>query len=172
MDEIRRRTMRLPVVLTADELEQKKDELVKWTQTADENEAHFDAWLAQQKEERKLKEATIMSARGYASRAAKTIQAGTEEREVEVADCFQAGNIVTIRLDTEAQIAIRPANDAERQMLLAIPEQPAGPPECCCENENVDCPIHGPDGVGEEEDDIQDGGDGGDEDGSPGDAVS
>lgn len=157
MDEIRRRTLTLPVVLTSEELEEKKQELVRWTQTADDNEAHLEAWVAEMKEEKKLKEATVMSARGYAIRAARTIQAGKEDREVDVADYFDTGNIVTVRLDTGEQVSTRAANEHERQMLLAVPEEKVPEdeePVCSCESEEVasiDCPIHDPHGKGDDE---------------------
>ena len=142
MEEIRRRWMRLAVALTDEELENKKRELVDWVRTRADNEADLESWVAEMKEDKKLKEATIVSAGGYANRAANIIKAGEEDRDVEVADHFDGGIIVTTRLDTGELVSTRPANDDERQLLLSMP----GPKVCSCESEevaSVDCLIHG-----------------------------
>jgi hypothetical protein len=112
--------MHLPVKLTDEELEGKKVELVDWTRTRAANEADMEAWLSEMKDEKKLKESTILAAGGYAKRAADIIKAGEEPRDVEVADLFDGGNIVTMRLDTNELVSTRPANDDERQLLLAM----------------------------------------------------
>jgi hypothetical protein len=146
MEEIRRRWMRLAVALTDEELETKKRELVDWTRTRAQNEAEMEAWVAEMKEEKKLMEATIVSAGGYANRAANIIKSGEEDRDVEVSDNFDGGSIVTLRLDTGEIVSTRPANDDERQLLLAMPQANVGELKCICKNDDldeVDCPIHG-----------------------------
>jgi hypothetical protein len=130
MDEIRRRWMHLPVKLTDDELEGKKVELVDWTRTRAANEADMEAWLSEVKDEKKLKESTILAAGGYAKRAADIIKSGEESRDVEVADNFDGGNIVTIRLDTYEVVSSRPANEDERQLILAMPKEPSAVAPC------------------------------------------
>ena len=158
MDEMRRRFMRLAVKLTEEELEKKKTELVEWTRVRAENEHGLEAWAAEMKEEKKQKEAQILAAAGYANRAADIIEAREERRDVEVSDNFDAGNVVTVRLDTGEVVATRPCNDDERQMLL--PKAPCEPGDhhtvdgvcqkcgghCICESVEIkamDCPIHG-----------------------------
>jgi hypothetical protein len=172
MDEIRRRHMRLPVKLTEEELDKKKGELVEWVRVRAENEHQLESWVADMKEQKKLKEAEILSAAGYANRAADIIEAREERRDVEVGDYFDGGNVVTVRLDTGETVATRPATEEERQLLLPVEkaplDEPGEPLECSCEDSDVaaiDCPIHGPDGVGEPEPEEEN-------DGSPNDGVS
>lgn len=159
MDEIRRRNMRLAVKLTHMEMVAKQEELVRWTQVRAENEGNLEARLAEMREEKKGMEAEILSAASYARRAADVIQAGEERRDVEVVDYFDTSNIVTVRTDTGETVATRPANDDERQMLLP-PVAAAVEAVCTCEDPEVasiDCPIHGPEGSGQTQDDVDDG---------------
>ncbi len=142
MDKIRNRFMRLPVKLTEEELDKKKGELVEWTRVRAEGEHRLEARVAEMKEEKKQMEAEVLSAAGYANRAADTIEAGEERRDVEVTDFFDGPNIVTIRSDTKETVASRPATEDERQMVLPHPELKA----CICTSGDVaavDCPMHG-----------------------------
>lgn len=179
MDEIRRRFMRLPVKLTEEELEKKKGELVEWVRVRADSERRLEARLAEMKEEKKQMEAEILSAAGYANRAAEVIEAREERRDVEVADHFDAGNILTIRLDTKETVATRPTTEDERQLQLGLgetpPEEPPAeeeePPACSCIDDAVaaiDCPLHGPEAKPSQHPEDQEEGQG---DGSPSDDV-
>ena len=146
MDKIRNRFMRLPVKLTEDELAKKHSELVDWTRVRSEGEHRLEARLAEMKEEKKQLEAEVLSAAGYANRAADVIEAREERRDVEVTDYFDGGNIVTKRNDTDEIVATRPADETERQMLLPQADIGTEEPQCVCESEEIaaiDCPLHG-----------------------------
>ena len=148
MDEIRRRWMRLPVRLTEEELEKKRAELVDWVRTRSDNESELEAWISEMKEAKKLKEAQILAAAGYANQAADIVAAREERRDVEVGDFFDAGNIVTLRLDLGEIVATRPADETERQLLLSLPEKKT---EEATETE----PVHKPQEEGEAVEDHQ-----------------
>ena len=123
-EELRRRNVSLACLLTEEEIEEFKGELVEWTTIRGERESELDSWKADKREEQKLYEAEIMSASARLVRTAKLIESGKEYRNVEVIDLIEGSTVTSIRTDTGEVIAQRSADPAELQRPI-----PLGTPE-------------------------------------------
>ena len=122
-EELRRGTQYLPCRLTALELEERGEELVKSTQERVDRETGLDHWKADKKEEQKALEGEISSIAGRLARLARIIREKEEAREVEVVWSIHAGNVTSIRTDTGEVVGARAATPAELQRQLPVGEQ-------------------------------------------------
>jgi hypothetical protein len=118
-DELRKGEMHLPCVLTAEELLDRTDRLVKLTQDRTELEISLDHWKADKKEEQKAKDGEIRSIASRLSGLAKVIKDKKENRGVKVTFYIKDSQVTAIRDDTGEKVGEpRAASQAELQMAL------------------------------------------------------
>jgi hypothetical protein len=119
-DEIGKSEFQLICKLSFDELQDREEALVKYTQERGEREKALDTWKAEKREEQKLYEGEIASLAAKLIRLARVIQAKEEERPVEVRHYLKDSTVTTVRMDTMATVTSRPASQAELQQALPL----------------------------------------------------
>lgn len=117
-DELRRGEMHLLCRLSTVEIQERSEDLVKFTQDRVDREIGLDHWKADKKEEQKALEGEVSSIAGKLARLAKVIRDKEEERPVEVVFYIKAGEVAMVRTDTGEIVTQRPATPGELQMAL------------------------------------------------------
>ncbi len=122
-DELRRGEMHLPCRLTAKEIQERQDDLVKLTQDRVDLEIGLDHWKADKKEEQKAKDGEIRAIASRLGGLAKVLKERKENRPVEVIFYIKDGNVTSLRADSGEKITTRPASPGELQMMLPDAEK-------------------------------------------------
>lgn len=123
-DELRKGEMHLPCTLTAGELLERTETLVKLTQDRTQLEIDLDHWKADKKEEQKAKDGEIRAIASRLSGLARVIKDRKEMRPVKVTFYLKDSQVQAVRDDTHTKVGeARAASPAELQMPLPAEEK-------------------------------------------------